>query len=561
LRQNCASLLVELFNSVLPAERRIDHAGAIGQGPGGALDGFSFAKSARGEPLISYIPEPMRSFAREAREADRRRAEVAEELSRSSLAAAAAFASIASEDEEERAAAYQRLAELDLPAELVDRYLLDSIEVESHLSSARNTELEEARAKEQRKLGVEMIAALAEGLPQDLRLATSDPRLATLVLESIELLASLDPLERRLGYETVLALVAACEAHRAVSEGEKQRRLRMVEDGARLLALLTALHYFDPRPRNDLFFPLRGKSLGEQPYVAGLRDLVEHQYVTEVSAPLLAIARARKQIDAPRSTQPKEAARVEEKLRYEAAYPHTGMDVLGLFGSNRGLVIAGALYDEALGDRRRHGFSADTALMIGASQVVWGWQDGRPSVMESQTRLFAYRTLRPAFDVEGPLLSRLGFEVAMDLETMRSSARFIRGEVKGGVLVPLFASDDLADHLLVKAGASVLGWLIHDAADAGGLGVPVGLELRTELGPVIGNLDILATPWIDPWIGEVHLTASSTCRVRIPITDALVLPWRGHVGISFEAAARAAYSEVPGAEGIFVRVDAGVRIE
>jgi hypothetical protein len=335
----------------------------------------------------------------------------------------------------------------------------------------------------------------------------------------------------------------------------------MLEDGARLLALLTAVRFYDPRPRGELFYPVREAELGEQPYVGSMRELVVYEYVTEVSKPLLAIARARKEIGAPRDVKREEIAAAEEQLRYQEAYPHTGMDVLSLRGSNRGLVIAAALYDEALGDRRRHGFAADTALTIGASDVVWGWRDGLPSVMESQTRVIGYRTLRPAFDVEGPLLSRLGFEIALDLETMRNDGHWVRGEVHGGLLVPVFASEDLSNHLLVRVGASVLGWLITDSTDAGGFGLPVGLELRAELGPVIANLDVGATPLIDPWSGEIRLTAASSGRLRIPIYDRLVLPWRGHVGISFEATARVGYSEVPNAEGIFARVDAGLRIE
>ncbi len=337
----------------------------------------------------------------------------------------------------------------------------------------------------------------------------------------------------------------------------------MVEDGARLLALLTADRRWDPKPR-DLFVVVPHLEIQAQPYVGSFRSLVEYTYVTDVSAALLAIALARRELGA-RSPPEAPAAVVEEARQYERASRYAGVDLLGVGGSNRGLVISGALYDEALGDRRRHGFAPDTALSVGASDVVWGWQDGHPEVVESRTRIFGFRTLRPAFDVLGPLLSHVGFELAIDLDTMRPprdpEASWIRGELRAGVLVPVLASGDLADHLLVRLGASLMGFAIHEGPDTGGVGIPVGLEARFELGPVIANVDTTATPLIDPTHGDVHVVAAAICRLRVPIYDRLVLPWRGNVGISLEASARAAYSEVPGADGSFARVDAGVRIE
>jgi hypothetical protein len=549
--QNCASLLVELFNSVLPTERRIVHEGP-GRAPGSALDGLQFARAFDGGPLATYVPDTLRSFARQAREADRKRSELADELARSSPEAAEAFAAIASADADARAAGYRRLAHIGLPSEAVDRYLVESLSVESHLMAEKNGEIEAARFEERRLRVLAISAALAESLPHDLAFAEGSPELHALLDEGIERLASEDPLERRIGYQALLALVKASELQRRDRDPEMQRRLRMVEHGARAFALLTAVRMSDPKPKDELQLRDPG-SLGE---------VVAYAYVTEVSPTVLAIARARKEVGAPKSNVDREAnAIAEEELRYRSASPHTGVDRLSLRGSNRGLVISGAFYDEALGDRRRHGLASDTALTIGASDVVWSWSEGRPRVMESQLRVLGFRTLRQAFDVEGPLLSRIGFELAVDVETMRNRGEWYRGEARAGVLLPILASDDLSDHLLVRAGVSAQGWLIRDATDAGGIGIPLGLEVRFEMGPVIANLDVGTAPLIDPWVGQIHLLGSAQAGLRIPIYDRLALPWRGHVGISFEASARATYSEIPNAEGLFARVDAGVRIE
>lgn len=578
--QNCASLLVELFNSVLPEERHVLMGGSVGKAPSLALDGFTFAQAADGGPLVAHLPDPFASMASEAAAAAARRNRLEPELIAAAPGVRAALAPLSSKDPSVRAKAYAELPNLGAPPKLVAGYLRASLELEAYLAAEQNR-LEEERAylrlREER-------AELLEALAASLRLELDDASLATAFEAAAEMIDSGEERERRLGYAALLDFVRSCEEVRRRSpDPERRRRLRQIEDAARLYGLVAAEQATDPTYRTipkihrALFLTEPERPLLEQRYVGSFRRLVEYPYVTSVSEAVLAVAEARHVLaEAGHRSAPVPPPEVRLKEEYERGNPHTAFDGFALKGaallqdrrSVPGLVVSGALYDERIGDRRRHGFP-DVALTVLATDAVWSVEGSRPVVKRSHTRLFGYRTLA-AF--EGwPLLSRFGWEVLAELETARADKTAVRGQIRGGLFLPVWSNHRHADHVMLRAGVSAAGYLLPGARDLAGVGVPLGLEIRKALLPArtmshFVTLEVGAAPLVEPWAEEaqVHLQVFGAGRLQVMLVDNLRLPWRGDAGISFETTVRAEHCTVPDAGGLggtTLRVDAGLRID
>jgi hypothetical protein len=150
------------------------------------------------------------------------------------------------------------------------------------------------------------------------------------------------------------------------------------------------------------------------------------------------------------------------------------------------LVIAGALYDERIGDHRRFGFPSDTAMVVGRSAVSITAPGGTPTLRSYDARLFGYRSLRRALPEAGAARGPFGWELTFDLSGDRARNLNTEAKLGWGVLAPLLERRELGDHLLAGAG------LAYEAYFPGtgptpvgrqhGLGVPVFLETRLGVG-------------------------------------------------------------------------------
>jgi len=66
---NCATLMVDLINSVLPPDRQVRYPEALATTPAGTLEGYAGAAAADGGPLVTFIPDTILSFEHQARAA------------------------------------------------------------------------------------------------------------------------------------------------------------------------------------------------------------------------------------------------------------------------------------------------------------------------------------------------------------------------------------------------------------------------------------------------------------------------------------------------------------
>jgi hypothetical protein len=490
---NCATLMVDLVDSVLPDDRQIRYPQALATTPAGTLEGFAEARSETGAPLATFIPETILSFEHEARRAAAARERVARGWRQAVLPdERARLGSLLRElergDEQERAAAYRALLGDGRRARPgAQLFVRQSLIVESHLSTLANLEAEQARFRLQR----ERLRTAIDGLRGRLRAALSaSPGCAGTLAAATETLAGEETAARAHGYRELRALLdGPCALEAGVSED--LRRLALLESELHFDADLIAGELGDA-----LLFPAPDRALGEQAFAAGLVDLIDYPYVTRVSAPLLvlqqakvALAQARELRESPEAMRRADLAEQheEEAAAYTSAVPRTGIDELeagaGVDGGGAGaqLVLGGAMHDERIGDQRRFGFAAHTALAVMRTRMAVAWRDGRPRVGTWNARVVEYRSLRPSL---AP--ARVGGELFVDTGDRPALARGLEVRVGGGGLLPLLASASLADHLLASVGAVAAfdrpgAGADRRRADVWGLGAAAGLEGRLGL--------------------------------------------------------------------------------
>ena len=555
-RRNCATLMVDLVDDVRAPEASTAAPGLLAAPPATTLEPWAQATDAGGRPLLRFVPEPIWSFDHQARAAARHREALEPQLARALSAAqataiAGALRATHGAEPGARAGGYHRLAALLTDtragsAEELRAWLRDSATIEMRLSIQANLEAE-ARADRRRRQQVDeaarqMLSALAGAAAAlaadpDAGPAALGARLGAAVRQT----AASDPAARLVGYRALLAITQDRVTSPALA-GQ-----------VRLLALLQSERRYDvlrmkgvPNLRDQLLFVDPDQAIDRQPYLrqpylAGREDLLRLPSETRISPPLRALQRTRQalfaarrlergddrqagQPDGDRPDQPDQPDQPDgdrapavtlARREYEGSLPHSGIDrfsalvgqAFGAAPPRPGLILAGALYDEQLGDHHRFGFPSDTALVVARSALFLTAAGGKPSIEAYAARLFGYRSLRTPLPESGAGRWPLGWELWGDLEGDHARRLGTGATLGWGLLVPLADRDDLNDHLVAGlALATSAGFPAAEArARAGGAGtlqtlaVPLSLELRAGLGRAPRyRSDLGARLWVEP---------------------------------------------------------------
>ncbi|MEQ8272645.1 MAG: DUF4105 domain-containing protein [Deltaproteobacteria bacterium] len=536
--QNCASLLIELVNGVLPAERRVHHPGALGKGPTTALDGLAFARAYDGGPLLVRVGDTFASFDRDARDADaRRRIAEAELVDLLGTRVEATFERMHATSPLLRAEAYRALVDhlgnVEHPAVAV---LIDaSVRVEVALSARDNREREAEATRARRRGQHALLARLVRGLP-GLAARHVDGALLERLARATEAVTSRSEDDRIRGYAALADVVDALRSRDAPNA---------LLDAVRLLGFVASVIFddrtlrLDPDVHRRLLVATRAPKLRDQPYVEAHRSLFVRERVLEVSDALLAAQVARQRL---RRTG---VASAPGDDRYTRAFPHAGVDMFGVGVSDRGLRLAGAVFDERLGDHRRHGFSSRSAFRFIAGDATWYLDGLRPRVARSRFELVRYRKLPSRPLVGADVTDEIGFEFSAGTRTRDLGAgsqwSILAG---GGGVAPLFSRDDLAVHVLLTVGADVEYQFARASLPSRWLWtVPVGVEARVPLLPehrLAHDLfaRVAAGPSYDVLGRRWHRRTRAALGVSLALFEALALPGARTVGISWVAEVR-----------------------
>jgi hypothetical protein len=521
---NCATLMVDMINTVLPVGRQIRYPEALATTPAGTLEGYAGAVAAGGGPLVTFIPDTILSFEHQARAAAVERRRLSFPLRSRDPRGADPWGAIESPDPDRRAGAYGRVVEEQLRAgsdpRWLQRFLRQSAVIEAHLSALANLEAEQALFRQRRR------RLRAELAAQRARLDGNATARCVPVREAIAQGVADDPEVRLRGYRALATLLdGPCESDLA--------------DQVRRLALLSSAVHHDseampPALHDALFFPERARPLGEQRYAAGIGELIDYPFVTRLSPALLAVQHAQVTLAAngdslasPASLQRVEslARQSDETAVYDTAVPRTGIDQLELgagvdsigTGTRSLLILGGALHDERLGDQRRFGFPAHTALTVLRTRTALAWQNRHVALAGWDARLLGYRSLPP--------LPAPRFRPGGDLFVDVGQRRGLEVRLGGGALLPIVASQHLADHLLFSAGP-VGGFDRIATHGSWSIGASLGLEARLAPRPASQTTWLAAAVAFRPLLttaGPVRELAASA-DVRVPIVESLRIP-------------------------------------
>ncbi|HEY7374658.1 MAG TPA: hypothetical protein VIF57_21015 [Polyangia bacterium] len=165
--------------------------------------------------------------------------------------------------------------------------------------------------------------------------------------------------------------------------------------------------------------------------------------------------------------------------------------------------LAGALYDERIGDHRRFGFPSDTAMVVGRSEAVFSLAGGTPALRAYDARVFGYRSVRRPLPESGAARSPFGWEMFLDLSGDRARNLAAEARLGWGLLAPLLDRRELGDHLMAGIGVAYEAYFPGGAPSPvgrrQGLGTPVALELRLGLGAPPRHRSWLgARVWVEP---------------------------------------------------------------
>lgn len=542
LQDNCATMLVDLLRDVLDDDAAFRMPDLLGAGPTGALDALALVTRADGGPLLTPIFETFTSLHREAVDAAGVRNASQKRLLTRHPALGETFSRATSVDAQVRAQAIETVGtrlQAD-PSEDVDEWLAAQATIELHLSRSAN-------AEEEKRLNGLRLAKLPEAARGQCAEAVAvDPSLA----DATRRLDSPDRAVRLSGFTAFAHALPASPAADALR---------------RCAAIHLLLQYGDrlqdhPDVREPLFFVDPKRSLEDQDWADPVRSLLAWQRITRLTPGVAAVQQARRlRKEALGSLVPMTAINQSHRARraaqaeadYARGWPHTGIDgtTVGVVASMSGwaVQIGGAIYDERLGDRRRHGFPGHTAFTFLDSSLRLGAWEGSMQVVESHLRLVGWRSITPALSEQHSPWSRLGWDVFVDLDA--SLPRRVSSEARLGaaLLLPVAGTRDATSHVLLRVGgdwsATVGPRLLHGPAGT------LGVEARWTPDLLGGR------HWLEAqangrsnWDLGVHAAWwhwDVGAAVSLGLVGDLMLPLVGHAGLRLTVGVRRERSTGP----------------
>jgi hypothetical protein len=545
-RQNCATLMVDLVDSVLPPARDAGVTGWLASPPASTLEPWQRESGADGRPLLEFVGEPILSFDHQARLTSRHRLSLEARMGAGLARPEAATLISALQDAHDpgaeiRSSAYARLATLlgdpraGAPGDIY-AWLRDATAIESYLSTLAN-EQAEAQEEHQRRARVRIaVDALSAELQREavaLGATSGEEGQATQLAAAIRNVDAPMPAARLAGYRALSELAPGLPTPQLTA---RVRRLALLVSEARYdvgrMKEVSGL-------RDALLFVDVDKPIDEQPYLVGFEDLVRAPVETRIAPPLRSLQRAKqalfasRALDASLATDEPEQVAATARREYDASLPRSGIDQFALLGgvvggagvaAAAGLVLDGALYDERLGDHRRFGFPSDTALVVARSSALFTIAGRTPAVAAYEMRAFGYRSLRLPLPEAGGTRRPIGWELYADVGGSRARALDAQVKVGWGLLAQLVERNDLRDHLLVGLSVAYDGYFPSAAATSAGrpqaLAAPLSLELRAGLGP---------EPRYRSW-----LAARAWAQPIVPFSGASLSP-REELGLQVEA--------------------------
>lgn len=458
MTQNCASLLLQLINGVLPPHRQVQYARMIADGPTPIIEGLTHTPSYKGDMLIQGLPTVTYSLRHDAI--------LAEHLVKEAKPGEEALYNI-----------------------LMETYRAS----EKHRAetAARNEE----RLADLRKERDRLLASLAHrGLP-------------------VADLASRQQGRRLDGYRALLA-AADATAPSVPANADDLRRLALFQavlyqDASALESegLSVPLFIMDPDIR-----------LRRQPYVGNTWDLVSHTFARVETPELTSWLDVYDPVAVPLSVF-KEQRRRDEEERYQRSRRPTGasrMAILhsldwGPMRSLAGLNVDLTVFEERLGGQRRHGFPPHSSFTFLRMRSTWKISDteNRPALADRSLRVASYRSLRPRLAADAGWKRRLGWDVYGDLSGDPERNLRFRHDLGTNLLVNLWSTRDLNNHLLGTLGLVYTGAYGRAPEARGawhGLRLSTGMELR--MAPVGTEPFVLARALVQPavWSSTAGVT-------------------------------------------------------
>ncbi len=543
---NCASLTIDLLNGVLPAERRIVYPEVFGSGPTGILDGLAFARAYDGGPLVERNPDTILSLQSEAAAAHALRDEVLAAM-RSKVATDKpqerprfdrAVAKMHSRRSAVRAEGYGELSELAAEADpsIAGQLLRESMRIEAWLSAEENLN-EEKRAERDRRRRLH-------------RLHRQLGEKRALLVGKVVAPGEVDTLLRQLDAGEATTRMTA---YRDLADAIAQTATYDSEHVA-LLVFYLRIHAHIRRDESDLrqrklFHRLFTSSSGNQElhrHIDRHAHLFAKQHVTRISANLRLLQQMQvtlTEVAVPDQNLSRQRLLDRDTADYHASGPHAGIDnfEIGMIlqGDTAGELtpgfsFGGAVFDERIGDQRRHGFPGNASFTFLRSSTIFVRTSRGTVLGEGQSRVAGYRTLRHALDEHEPWTRLVGWEAYGDIARSQARDLAFRHDLGGAVLVPLFARNDYADHVLASVGLRYSGYYRLSDGEAHLAALPVALEARLAL-PSLGTLQhalstrVEAAPLVDRWLGH-GVEWSAQAEGHLPLWNEADFGMRQHVG-------------------------------
>ncbi|SVC09266.1 uncharacterized protein METZ01_LOCUS262120, partial [marine metagenome] len=303
LQQNCATLLVDLINSILPHEKAANHSGVAGRSPAQALDALYYVKTASGQPLLEYIPSRMLSMRSASVKSNSALKDIELELAQQLESGDKDLFLLAQHpDEAIRSGAYRRMATalgtvMKTHPLLVSQYFLHRGIIESYWNAkdnlAHEEKLRDETFRELDKIEKELPELIEKRSQEHARalLPTQARLLVSNIAHIIGSLETTDAGARHAGYASIVEY--------ARQAPPSQRDL---VDHLRCLALLRAVANSDNLKIThealfeELFLVEPTVTLSRQRYLQSYRELLDNRHSTVISPAILALQRTKEEL-------------------------------------------------------------------------------------------------------------------------------------------------------------------------------------------------------------------------------------------------------------------------